>query len=52
MEKLLVNGMGQFTYEPVKEREVLPKKKEKFVAKFKGKSPITSNGPNFLNRKK
>ena len=49
MEELLMNGMT--IQENVRPKEV-PLKTERVFAKFKGKSPIGSNKPNFLNRKR
>ena len=49
MEELMMNGMT--IQEAVRPKEV-PLKTERVFAKFKGKSPIGSNKPNFLNRKR
>ena len=49
MEELLMNGMT--IQDAVKPKEV-PLKTERVFAKFKGKSPIGNNKPNFLNRKR
>ena len=50
MDELLLNGL------PIQENNSLPAvnplQTERVFAKFKGKSPIGSKQPNFLNRKK
>ena len=46
MEELIVNGLV------ATQEAAHPLQTERFIAKFKGKSPIGSKGPNFLNRTK
>ena len=48
MEELFINGITQLEETQVKN----PLNTDRFIAKFKGKQPIMTNGPNFLNRKK
>mmetsp|Transcript_41868 Transcript_41868/g.55198 ORF Transcript_41868/g.55198 Transcript_41868/m.55198 type:complete len:107 (+) Transcript_41868:734-1054(+) len=49
MEELLLNGL---TIKETAMPTQVPLQTERIFAKFKGKSPIGSNKPNFLNRKK
>ena len=53
MEELFINGLTQNN--SIEELDVPtknPLKTERFIAKFKGRSPIMNNGRNFLNRQK
>ena len=51
MEELFMNGLTQNnSIEELDAPAQNPLKTERFVAKFKGRSPIMNNGRNFLNR--